>query len=44
MLGLIFGVFTVEGINIMLQGNDGGMFSNPEVDINIALKTIALMV
>ncbi|MCK5857660.1 MAG: ABC transporter permease [Bacteroidales bacterium] len=44
MLGLIVGVFTVEGINLMLQGSDGGMFSNPEVDINAALKTIVIMV
>ena len=44
ILGLIFGVFTVEGINMLLQGNDGGMFSNPEVDLDIALKTIGIMV
>lgn len=44
ILGLIFGVFTVEGINMMLQGADGGMFSNPEINIDIALKTIVLMV
>ncbi len=44
ILGLIFGVFTVEGINMLLQGSDGGMFSNPEVDINIAIKTIIIMV
>ena len=44
ILGLIFGVFTVEGINMLMQGSDGGMFSNPEVDINIAIKTIIIMV
>jgi len=44
ILGLIIGVFTVEGINMLMQGNEGGMFSNPEVDIDIALKTIAIMV
>jgi len=44
ILGLMFGVFTVEGINMLMQGSDGGMFSNPEVDINIAIKTIIIMV
>ncbi len=44
ILGLIFGVFTVEGINMLLQGSDGGMFSNPEVELDIALKTIGIMV
>jgi putative ABC transport system permease protein len=42
--GLIAGVFTVEGINMLMQGNDGGMFANPEVDLSIALKTILIMV
>ena len=44
ILGLILGVFTVEGINMMLQGSDGGMFTNPEVKLDIALKTIGIMV
>ena len=44
ILGLIVGVFAVEGINMMLQGSDGGMFSNPEVKLDIALKTIGIMV
>jgi len=42
--GLILGVFTVEGINMMMQGSEGGMFSNPEVNLSVALKTIAIMV
>jgi putative ABC transport system permease protein len=44
ILGLILGVFTVEGINMLLEGSDGGMFANPEVKIDIALKTIGIMV
>ncbi|RUA25009.1 MAG: ABC transporter permease [Bacteroidetes bacterium] len=44
ILGLIFGVFTVEGINMLMQGSDGGMFRNPEVDLNIAIKTIIIMI
>ena len=44
ILGLIAGVFAVEGINMMLQGSDGGMFANPEVKLDVALKTIAIMV
>ena len=44
ILGLIVGVFAVEGINMMLQGSEGGMFSNPEVKLDIALKTIGIMV
>ena len=42
--GLIVGVFAVEGINMLMQGSDGGMFSNPEVDLDIALKTIVIMI
>jgi putative ABC transport system permease protein len=42
--GLIAGVFTVEGINMLMQGSDNGMFANPEVNLSIALKTILIMV
>ena len=42
--GLIAGVFTVEGINKMMEGSDGGMFANPEVDLNIAFTSIIILI
>jgi putative ABC transport system permease protein len=29
---------------MLLEGSDGGMFANPEVKLDIALKTIGIMV
>ena len=42
--GLIAGVFTVEGINKMMEGSEGGMFANPEVNIQIAFVSIIILI
>ncbi len=42
--GLIAGVFTVEGINKLMEGNEGEMFANPEVDLQIALISILILI
>ena len=42
--GLIAGVFTVEGINKMMEGSEGGMFANPEVDLQIAFTSIIILI
>ena len=41
-LGLVAGVWLVELINVAMEGSDGDMFKNPEVDIQVA--SIALIV
>jgi putative ABC transport system permease protein len=43
-LGLVCGIFLMEGVNSALQGSDVGMFQNPGVDINIALKALLVLV
>lgn len=43
-IGLILGVLTVEVINKLMQGNEGQMFANPEVDLNIALWAIGILI
>ena len=44
ILGLIVGVFTVEGINKLMQGNEGDMFANPEVDLQIAFTSVIILI
>lgn len=43
-LGLVCGIFLMEGVNSALRGSDVGMFQNPGVDINIALKALLVLV
>lgn len=43
-IGLVCGIFLMEGINNALQGSEAGMFHNPGVDINIALKALLVLV
>ena len=42
--GLIAGVFTVEGINKLMEGSEGGMFANPEVDLQIAFTSVIILI
>jgi putative ABC transport system permease protein len=43
-IGLILGVVTVEGINKLMQGSEGRMFANPQVDLGIALWAITVLI
>ncbi len=45
-LGLVAGVFLLEGVNKILQATGGqdGMFRNPEVDFNTALLALAVLI
>jgi len=43
-LGLVSGVFLMEGINKALEGKDTGMFHQPGVEIEIALKALLILV
>ena len=42
-LGLVSGIFLLEAVNAAMSGGDG-MFKNPGVDIDIALKALAILV
>ncbi len=42
--GLSLGVFIVELINMAMEGGGGGMFANPEVDLNVALFALTILV
>ncbi len=42
--GLMAGVFAVEGINKLLQGNPSDMFANPEVNLQIAITSLIILV
>jgi putative ABC transport system permease protein len=45
-VGLVFGVAIIEGINYMLSqpGVSTGMFSNPTVDFNVAVKALIILI
>lgn len=42
-IGLVSGIFLLEGINAAIGGGSG-MFQNPGVDISIALKALAVLI
>lgn len=42
--GLIAGVFLMEGINSAIQGQDTGMFYQPGVHLDIALKALGILI
>lgn len=47
IIGAVLGVGTIEGVDAMLQSGsnmDSGSFRNPEVSIDIVLKSLAIMV
>jgi putative ABC transport system permease protein len=37
-------VYAVEGINMLMQGNESNMFANPEVDLQIAFTSLVVLV
>jgi putative ABC transport system permease protein len=45
-VGLVFGVAVIEGINYMLSqpGVSTGMFSNPTVDFDVAVKALVILI
>jgi len=42
--GLVAGVWILEGVASSLPESDTGMFANPEVDFNIAIKALILLI
>ncbi|MDB4694056.1 ABC transporter permease [Flavobacteriales bacterium] len=47
VIGAVLGVATIEGVDAILlssPGMDGGSFRNPEVSVDIVLKSLAIMV
>lgn len=42
--GLVVGIFSLEGINILIGDNEGSMFTNPTVDISIAMKALSVII
>ena len=43
-VGLVVGVFLLEGINAAIQGQETGMFQNPGVDIEVAVKALIILI
>ncbi len=45
-IGLVFGVAIIEGVNFMLSqsGAATGMFSNPSVDFNVAVRALLILI
>ncbi len=43
-LGLMSGIFLLEGVNSAIQGQETGMFQNPGVDIGITLKALGILI
>jgi putative ABC transport system permease protein len=44
-LGLIAGIYTLEGLNTLIgEGSRDTMFSNPTVDIGIAMKALSVII
>lgn len=47
VIGAVLGVATIEGIDALLQSTpsmDGGSFRNPEVSVDIVIKSLVIMV
>jgi putative ABC transport system permease protein len=47
VIGAVLGVATIEGIDTLLQSSpsiDGGSFRNPEVSLDIVIKSLVIMV
>jgi putative ABC transport system permease protein len=44
-LGLVIGIGILELVNTLMGVNpDGGMFKNPEVDLNVALTALSILI
>jgi putative ABC transport system permease protein len=42
--GLLAGVFLMEGINKAIEGTDSGMFDQPGVELDVALKALVILI
>jgi putative ABC transport system permease protein len=42
--GLLAGVFLMEGINKAIEGTDSGMFYQPGVELDVALKALVILI
>jgi putative ABC transport system permease protein len=42
--GLVVGIYLLEGLNMLVGDNQGSMFTNPTVDISIALKALSVII
>jgi len=42
--GLVAGIYLLEGLNALVGDNEGSMFTNPTVNIGIALKALSVII
>lgn len=42
--GLAAGIYSLEGLNLLMGDTEGSMFTNPTVDISIAMKALAVII
>jgi len=42
--GLVVGIYLLEGLNVLVGDNEGSMFTNPTVNIGIALKALSVII
>jgi putative ABC transport system permease protein len=42
--GLLAGIFLMEGVNKAIEGADSGMFYQPGVELDVALKALAILI
>lgn len=43
-IGLIIGLFLLEGISMAIGSGEGGMFTNPTVDLPVALASLGILI
>lgn len=43
-LGIIVGVWTLEGVNALLAGSEGGNFQNPGVDFKLVFSALVVLI
>jgi len=42
--GLVAGIYLLEGLNVLIGDSDGSMFTNPTVNIGVALKALSVII
>jgi len=42
--GLVTGIYLLEGLNVLIGDSDGSMFTNPTVNIGIAMKALSVII
>ena len=42
--GLTAGIYSLEGLNVLIGSEEGSMFTNPTVDIGIAMKALGVII